>query len=117
MARKDLSIQDLGQFGAATPSLVTFDAANDAMFSNDGKTILLIDNGAGTVVNPIVVSVADQFGRTGDITLAVNGTSRAIFGPFNPAVFNQRTGSDIGKIYVDFDVDSNVTIVPIKLTV
>ena len=117
MARKNLTIQDLGQFGAATPSLVTLNAADDVMFANDGLTLLLVDNGAATVVNPIVVSVKDQFGRTGDITLAVNALSRALFGPFTAAVFNQKTGADIGKIYINFDVDSNVKIVPIRLTI
>lgn len=117
MARKNLTIQDLGLFGAATPSLVTLTAADDVMFVNDGNTILLVDNGSATVINPTIVSVSDQFNRTGDITLAVNATSRGIFGPFTPAGFNQKTGTDIGKIFVNFDEDSNVKVVAIKLTI
>lgn len=83
-------------------------AANDAMFDNQfGRTLLLFVNGFGgvsaTTTVITVVSVADPYSRSGDLTLSVAPGNLAVCGPFPPLLFNQTSGADINKVYINYD--------------
>lgn len=71
------------------------DATNHSQFSNTGKEILVIHNThASTGYTYTIYSVADESGRTGDITAqAIAATLVHIIGPFSlrPG-WNQTTG-------------------------
>lgn len=87
-----------------------------AMFTNDGHTRVWVKNaGAGahnvTVVTPRVVeglAVADR-------VYVVGIGKSALIGPFDAATFNQPSGADAGKAYVNVDgTGTEVTLVPFK---
>jgi hypothetical protein len=67
-------------------------AAGDYVFPNDGKTILLMDAGAGTTLT--FTARADKYGRTEALAVAVagGGGEIAAFGPFLPELWNDGSG-------------------------
>lgn len=80
----------------------TPDQANGNMFPNDGMTVLVIRNTTVGVITATVVSVPDEWGRTGDLSVAVPAnTGVAFVPPLAPAVFNQRA-ADLGNVYVNW---------------
>jgi len=111
-ARDVIAIEELAKYGQGTANIaLTFTplvAANDAYFLNDGNVILVFHNSSsGGAEIATVISVADEDGRTGDITVTVPAASGggvlgiATAGPFSPALYNQIGASDLGKVFVD----------------
>lgn len=102
MARIVLSATRLSSAGVQ-PAPVAFNA-DGYKFRNDGKIWLLVENTNGTsagatvtAVTPITVgghAVEDQ-------PVAVNASETHLIGPFNPSVYNHRSGSDEGAVYLD----------------
>ncbi len=82
-------------------------AANNGEFDNTvGRTVLIFINGLGassggaTVITTI--SVADPFGRTGDITNpSCAANTVMICGPYPPLLFNVIA---TGRVQVDYDL-------------
>lgn len=98
MARQALTLQKLG--AEATPydlsvALSSIVAADDIEFDNSsGKVLLLVYNGGTSGAQAAtIVSVADQFGRTGDLTITVAQGEYAIVGPLRPSNYNQSDGT------------------------
>ena len=86
-------------------------------FVNDGKSIVIIRNESGSDGNVAVHTVANEYGRTATATVSIaNGTER-VFAPTLPSVFNQRTGSDIGKtaIAMAYTTGWKVRILSLKI--
>jgi hypothetical protein len=91
-------------------------AANDAMFVNTGEELVLIKNASGSSVNIVVetpmtvlsegLAVADEA-----CTALANG-AEGLYGPFPTVAFNQPSGADVGKVYIN--VDQAVTIAVVK---
>ena len=82
-------------------------SADGARFENAvGRNLLLFINGLNAVsaVTTIITiqSVADPHGREGDIVITVAPGQVAVCGPFPPALFNQPSGTDKGRVYVDY---------------
>ena len=63
---------------------------------NDGKTVLLVVGGA-TGDTFTFTAVANRFGRTETLALAVAATKDAIIGPFDPELWNNEAGQIIMK--------------------
>lgn len=104
------------------------DVGNGAKFDNAlGRVLLLIINGLGgstsVGVTVVILSVADAFGRTGDLEINVAPGEVAVCGPFPPALFNQPSGADRDKVYVEYepdtgyDVDAFAAVAAIRVTV
>lgn len=104
MARSDLVA--IGAFVASgLDPAVAQEAANvdGNMFLNNGKILLWLENGSGspitvTLVTPRTVSglaVADQ-------TVSVPATDERWAGPFDTGTYNQASGADVGKLYIDY---------------
>ncbi len=109
--RTDIPVQAIGFLSALNPvSTTAGDAANNHSFVNDGKTLLYMANGEAALKTATIVSVADPYGRTGDLTMAVVFNDFAIAGPFIPTVFNQAGG----LVNVDLDVDTSVTFAAVS---
>lgn len=71
-------------------SFTDADSVNDHEFDNSsGDVILLVDNTSGGALVATVVSIADPFGRTGDLTVTTAATSKSIVGPLQSILFNQ----------------------------
>jgi hypothetical protein len=116
VARTAISITDVGNQGSVNPvSWSAADATNDMMFANDGRIVLLVDNASGGGVDVDVISVADEAGRTQDISVTVAAGNQAAFGPFHSGWWNQ-SGTDAGNVYVNFDVDTSITVAALRLT-
>lgn len=94
----------------ATSAVVTYTAANAAgdMFANNGKMKFRIKNGGGSSITATVVSVADPYGRTGDLVISVAAGAEVEVGTLDPALWNQRTG-DIGYVHVSYSSVTSVT--------
>jgi hypothetical protein len=101
MPRTAIAITDVT---AQPPSVslltVAADSVNNNMFLNDGRTILTVSNPTGGALSVTVVSVADRFGRVGDLVVSIPANTTKIFGPFIQSVWSQ-SGADIGNVYVN----------------
>lgn len=112
MARTDIPVQTIPFQGSVTDAVLTAgDATNDHEFSNDGEVVLFIKTGA-TPVTVTVVSVPDEFGRTGDEVYTVAADKESFAGPFIQSIWNQ-SGA---KIHVDLSVDTNVELAAMKFS-
>lgn len=116
MARTELTVQTTSRAGLnATDTFTAVTAANDAMFVNDGATKLLIANSSGATVNIIFetpVTVLSEALAIADYATTLATAKYAIFGPFPTAYYNNQSGADAGKLYVD--VDQNVVMLAFK---
>ena len=96
---------------ADTGATVTMSAANaDGHFIDGGKAcLLLVTNGGVGSINVTIqtprtvngLAVADQ------VVAVANGSTKVI-GPFDPATYDRPTGTDEGKVYVDFSGVSEI---------
>jgi hypothetical protein len=86
------------------------------MFSNDGNTRLWVKNsGSGAHVVTIVSTKTVAGLAVADAAYTVGAGKYAILGPFPPDLYNQKSGNDKGKVYVDSDnTESEVTILPFR---
>lgn len=92
---------------------VTFnavDAANGMMFPNDGRTILLVKNADAAAKTVTIRAVPDEAGRSVDLVVTVAAGKTALVPPLRPAWWNQRSGADMGQVYVDFSAATNTTV-------
>lgn len=115
MPRTAIAIQEIPFLGSGAISFAAADAVNGMLFPNDGKTVLLVKNGGASAITLTVVSVADEYGRSGDIAPPVAAGEERIVGPLRPALFNQRSGADAGKVYVNFSSGTSVTVAALRL--
>lgn len=108
----DIPIQAIGYLGSIVAiTFTTADAGNDHDFDNSGNDFLWIQNDGGGAVQVTVVSVADPFGRTGDIVMSVGAAARGVAGPFPQPLFNQSGGR---RVNVLLDIDTSVTLAVIR---
>lgn len=114
MARDTLTIQAISSKTTPYDLDVAWTAgvaANDMQFANNGNTILLVKNaGTSGTQTVTVVSVADEYGRTGDLSIAVGQGKYAFVGPLLPGIFNQ---SD-GNVYLNFTTEDNLSFAAVS---
>lgn len=116
MARTAIPVQEVPINGAALDDIswTAADATNDHEFENTGREIVLQNNADGSQQIATVVSVADQYGRTGDQALSAAAGEISVAGPFKPiSIWN----SESGKAYIDVAAgeDANVTFAVLRL--
>jgi len=116
MARDTLTIQELAGEGSQYDAAIAFTAmtaANDMDFDNVGGNILImIVNEHVAAQTATFVSVADDRGRSGDLSIEVAAGKTAMVGPFNPTFWNQ---SD-GKVHIDSDDETTFNFAAIRYT-
>lgn len=113
MARTDITVQDIP---ANAELEATYEAANvdGNMFANTGEQLVHIKNGA-TDVQVTVTTPATQAGlAVDDLVFTVTASEERIVGFLSPGTFNQASGADAGKVYIDYDDVTNVTIAVLK---
>lgn len=114
MARTPLTVQELGAEGAQKLEDIAFTsgvAADDLEFPNDGRTLLLIDNGGASSQDAAVISVADPHGRTGDLTVSTTNAKISMAGPFPKSLWNQADG----MVHVDITTEDVFSFAAVKL--
>lgn len=105
MARTSLNILTSTRAGVNRP-LQSVAAADDAMFVNDGDTLIEIYNASGSTANIVFETPATLLSEAlaiADAVATIANTETHLFGPFPTAYFNQ-IGTDAGKVYVNTDV-------------
>jgi hypothetical protein len=116
MARTVIPIQTIPVHGGADNAITwtAGDAANDLYFLNTGKELLFMRSTAAGAKAATVVSVVDQWNRTGDTALTPTGdTVVSVSGPFNPAIWNQ-DGADSGRLHIDQADDTNTEFAVVR---
>ncbi|MCU1285932.1 MAG: hypothetical protein JWO13_2282 [Acidobacteriales bacterium] len=94
MPRTALAIQQITRNNGAQLVSVVPDAANGNNYVNDGRTELIVHNGDAAPHSVTIKSVpAGDYGRSGDIVVAVAAGERAALGPFDKVGFNQADGT------------------------
>jgi len=110
----DLTVQALVKAGIA-PTMNVAASGGDA-FINDGRTFILVENGATdvTITFAAVPSTVEKPGYgtidIADLTVTVTGSTQKLIGTFPQAVFNDSNG----KVQMTYDDESNVIIAPVK---
>ena len=115
MARTNLTVQEIELEGLA-PSFEAFNADGE-MITNDGQTFIEVKNTGDektiTVVTPLEVSGL----AVTDLTVTIPATTGdKMIGPFPRAHFNQQSGDDKGKVYINVSDETAVTIAAFKLS-
>lgn len=111
MARTALTVQTVVDSGLEV-TYTNGDATNEHEFVNNGDTFIHIVNGGGGDVVATIVTPATVQGLTvEDPAITVTAGEERFIGPFPGAIFNQ---SD-GKVHLDLDVDTSVTLAALSL--
>lgn len=110
MPRTNIAIQEVAKNAGAELTETNADQANGQMFENDGRTVLVVRNGDASTRTVTVVGVACSHGRTANIAVAVQAGRVAELGPFDRDLFNQPSGADQGKVYVDWSASTPTTV-------
>lgn len=108
MARSDIAAQIPTRDGVEP----TFEAANvdGNMFDNDGHRWLYVKNGGGAAIAVTFDVATTVDGQTvTDRSVNIPAGEERIIGPF-PADYNRLSGADEGKVYVDYDAVTSVTV-------
>lgn len=114
MAREVLAVTDIIRTTPGNPgTLVAAVAANNAEFTNDGRTILCVLN-TGTACNITLITQGTVDGQAvGDpvIAVGIHATKVTMIGPFPPGIYND----DDGNMEIDIDDDTNVSLGAFRL--
>ncbi|HYW89248.1 MAG TPA: hypothetical protein VFB50_15865 [Chloroflexota bacterium] len=109
MARTQLAVTTTAAGGTTLPAAVAVDQANGNSFTNTGREMIEITNGAASNINVTfttngVYSVGSvQYAIADLVVLVVNATTK-VCGPFDKALFNDGAGN------VDVDWSSGTSI-------
>lgn len=86
-------------------------AGNGSSLAGSGDIVLHVKNGGGSSINVTVITGGTLEGEpVTDKVIAVANGSEKMIGPFKPAVFNQPSGTDIGKVLVEYSAITSVTV-------
>jgi hypothetical protein len=114
VARTDLTTQVTTRAGIV-PTYEAVAAADDAMFVNTGVELVHIKNASGSTANLVFetpVTMLSEALAVADATATLATATEKVFGPFPTGVFDQPSGADVGKVYIN--TDQAITIAVIK---
>lgn len=110
MARTVLAAQQV----VATGLEPVYTAANadGHFFENDGNTILHVKNGGAGEIDVTIQTPATQAGlAVSEQVVVIPAGEERLIGNLAPATYNRPTGgADAGKVYVDFEAVTSVTV-------
>lgn len=113
MARTDLTVQSIAQAGIV-PSYEAANAEGEAV-PNNGQMFLHVKNGSGAEITVTLQTPVTYDGLAlADQTVAVAAGAEKMIGTFSSR-FNQASGTDKGKVYVDFSAVTSVTLAAFQL--
>ena len=103
--------------GAASVTWTAADQANGMVFANDGDTILMVRNTDASSHTCTIASVADHFGRIGDITMTAAAESGvndgiSVSSRLPAHLFNQPGTSDVN---IDFTSGTGVMVAAVQI--
>ena len=109
MPRVDIPVADVVRTGTAIGSAgseVTGDSSQNHIITNTGDVFVIARNSAATStrnVTPVRAQNAIDGVTVTDNAVAVPISSSKILGPFQPSIYNNLSGADIGKMYLNVD--------------
>ena len=112
MARTDLPTPtSISQAGVVNPTF-TAAIADGHMFANDGSIWLEVRNDDASSKTVTVQTGAVEQGdlAIADRTMVVPAGQVGYIGPFPSSPYNQPTGTDAGKVYIDYSATTSVTV-------
>jgi len=112
MARTAITVQAMAAHGGGKDDIAwtAADATNDHEFLNTGRELVLMKNDSAGALTATLVSVADEYGRTGDKTITTGASDISIFGPFPPSKFNQAGG----LMHIDLTDDTSLSFAVVQ---
>ncbi len=113
MARTDLAVQTIVDEGL-NPAY-TAAPLDGHMIPGDGEVYIHVKNAGAASINVTIQTGGTLMGEpvTDKVVAVPNGGERLI-GPFPPALYNQPSGVDAGKVYVDFSAVTSVTVAALR---
>lgn len=104
MARVALTVQDLAPTGVFTAEQ-NGDSVNNHVVANNGEVFLIARNADGSNAHTVTLVTPGTVGglAVSDQAISVALSSTKLIGPLDPDVYNQQSGADAGKVYVDVD--------------
>ena len=110
MAYTTLAVQAITKAGLK-PVYVAATAADGDKFKNTGAEFLHIVNGSGTacvvtVLTPAKVSGLDIENKA----ISIPAGEEKMIGPFQPGLYNNMSGADVGTAYVTYSQVVTVTV-------
>lgn len=114
MPRTALAIQTIPRHGKLEDIVLTdADSVNDHEFDNSsGDVFLFIKNTSGGALAITVVSVADPFGRIGDLTVTTAATRESMVGQLLPTLWNQAGA----LVHIDTAAATTLKLAAIRFT-
>ncbi len=112
MARTDLpTATAVSQAGSVNPTF-TAAIADGHMIANDGKLWLEVrnDDASSKTITIQTGAVVQGDLAVADRTMVVGAGQVGYIGFFAPSDYNQPSGTDAGKIYIDYSATTSVTI-------
>jgi hypothetical protein len=113
MARTEPTVLVTTRAGVAfVPTAVA--AADDCMFVNTGVELVYVWNASGSTANLVFETPATLLSEAlalADATATVGTGAGKLFGPFPTTYFNQPSGADAGKLYLNTDQAISVLVV------
>lgn len=105
MARTNVPITNITRAGDDPEVSETIpDETDDAMFQNDGNTFLWARNtGVGSHIVTVQTPQMIAGLAVAEMTVTIPAAGKRLIGPFPTETFNQQSGADVGKVYVDVD--------------
>ena len=116
MSRTELTVTEIERTGVDAAATLEAANADGEKFLNDGKTFLevLNTNAATCTVTAVSTRTIDGL-AVADLEVAVEQNERLFIGPFPRDTFNQPSGADAGRVYVNFSAVTDVTIAAWRL--
>jgi len=90
--------------------------SNGHKFTNDGKTFVEVKNDSGDTITATFITpgTVDDLAIS-DLEVAVSDGAVYLVGPFPTNVYNQGSGSDSTKTYLDLSSTSSVSVAAFNL--
>ena len=115
MARTDLALQEIVGTGLA-PAYSAANVDGHAVL-NRGEMFLHVKNASGAPINVTLVTPSTVRGRAvADDVVAVPAAGERMIGPFDPELFDFKSGADANKLHVNFSSVTSVTVAALKLS-
>lgn len=102
MPRADIAITQIAQSGVYPSG--TVGQVDGHKFGNSGDVFLEVVNASATVARDVTFPTpAERAGlAVADLVVNIPAAARKVIGPFEPSVFNQTSGVDDGKTYINY---------------
>lgn len=113
MARVELAVNKITLDGLEVAAVAA--AAGGNSFRNSGRMFLLVANAGASKV--LTFQTPGEVGGLAieNPAVTVGAGKTKLIGPFPPLLFNQLSGVDIGKVFVDFDDVTGLTVEALQL--